>query len=439
MNLIRVIRKGLRQIPLLWRRPDEFLRNVRQFTDPVGFRAQLLDFPEIRALRVEAGANRPPTLHVLLPVIARLAMTGGPNTVLNIGMHLAQCGLAIRFVCCDQPLEPETEWFWRHLRQLTGLEVDRDQVALHDGYSAPLDIGPNDLVLASFWTTAHQALPILDYTNHKQFLYLIQDFEPGFYPWSSRYALALETHGFPFRAIINESFLTDYLFGIAAGQFADASFRSRCATFEPAIDSRVFRPVSPDGVARRGRRLLVYARHTNPRNLLGIAIAALQAALADPVFSGDWEILAIGARGGLPQLELGGGHVLKEAPWLDYEGYGKLLQNSDILLCPMLSPHTSYPVLEMAACGGLSVTNSFASKTTERLAAISPNILAVAPTAAGFTSGLINAAKRVSAGVNREAPVHLPSTWDESLSGVKGMVTGMLADAAREHNDTHRL
>ena len=64
----------------------------------------------------------------------------------------------------------------------------------------------------------------------------------------------------------------------------------------------------------------------------------------------------------------------------------------------MLSPHTSYPVLEMAASGGLSVTNTFATKTREALEKLSDNIVATEPTVEAMAEGLIVAAKRVSAG-----------------------------------------
>jgi hypothetical protein len=83
----------------------------------------------------------------------------------------------------------------------------------------------------------------------------------------------------------------------------------------------------------------------------------------------------------------------------------------------MLSPHTSYPVLEMAASGGIAVTNSFATKTAEKLAAISANIIAAPPTEAGFVEALITAANRVNDGVDIHATLNLPADWRASLSG----------------------
>jgi hypothetical protein len=79
---------------------------------------------------------------------------------------------------------------------------------------------------------------------------------------------------------------------------------------------------------------------------------------------------------------------------MDYEGYARSLREADVLLCPMLSPHTSYPVLEMAASGGLSVTNTFANKTRAALEALSANIVAREPTIEALAEGLVEAARR---------------------------------------------
>jgi len=96
----------------------------------------------------------------------------------------------------------------------------------------------------------------------------------------------------------------------------------------------------------------------------------------------------------------------------------------------MLSPHTSYPVLEMAACGGITVTNSFSTKTAERFAALSPNIVAVPPTSSTFAAGLIDAPRAGS----RRAPaakgsLRSQASWDESLAGVQRLVQAMFAES----------
>jgi len=423
-TLHQLLRKSLAQLKLVRRNPEEFVRNIQQFSDPPAFLAKLLDIPEITPLRVNVIGTKV-TLNVLLPAITRQGMTGGPNTVLLIGALLAHKGFPVRFVSCDVPLEPDTEWFWSHLAQLSGISDRPAEATLNDACAAPLLIGTNDLFLASFWTTAYQAAGVLPATRRSRFVYLIQDFEPGFYAWSSRYALALASLALPFDAIINEATLADYLFESRSGQFAENGFRSSCTVFEPAIDREIFRPAHCQ--IPRARRLLVYARPTNPRNLLGLAVSALKTTIASSVFAENWEFLAVGARGSLPNIPLGSGRVLREAPWQNLSGYAELLRASDILLSPMLSPHTSYPVLEMAASGGIAVTNSFATKTSERLKALSTNIIAVDPTVQGLSMGLTAAVERVAMGVDHTEPLHLPYLWPDALNEVQKTICNLLA------------
>ena len=119
-------------------------------------------------------------------------------------------------------------------------------------------------------------------------------------------------------------------------------------------------------------------------------------------------------------VELGQGHVLQPAPWRDFDGYAAQMREADVLLSLMLSPHPSYPPLEMAACGGLVVTNSFANKTQAEFAAISPNILAPAPTIEAIGDALAEAARRTPDLAARKAGAVLtsPPSWAESFAPV---------------------
>jgi hypothetical protein len=262
----------------------------------------------------------------------------------------------------------------------------------------------------------------------QRFFYLIQDFDPGLHAWSSNYALALETYGLDHIGVFNERLVYDYLVTQRVGRYADPGFARENLVFEPAIDRALFHPPAAPRTGGK-RRLLFYARPSNPRNMLGLGLHALRAAVADPAFQrGEWEFLAIGGRGGVPRIAIRPGIFLHPAPWADYVGYGQLLRESDILLSPMLSPHTSYPVLEMAASGGIAVTNSFATKTAEKLAAISANIIAAPPTEEGFVAALIEAANRVHAGVDIHAALNLPADWRSSLSDTAARMAEMFRE-----------
>jgi hypothetical protein len=228
-----------------------------------------------------------------------------------------------------------------------------------------------------------------------------------------------------FYAIINEEFLAEHLITHAVGRFAEPGFLAqRCRVFEPAVDRNVFHPP----VSSRhgsGKTLLFYARPTNPRNMVGIGVRALRDAIAVGAFGANWRFLAIGSRNSMPRVNLGQGHVLEPVPWQDYQSYADALGDADVLLCPMLSPHTSYPVLEMAACGGRVVTNTYGAKTAKALAELSPSIYPAPPTVEGFAAALISASK-VVASEHRIDQLILPSAWEEVLKPVaRWIVTQM--------------
>ena len=96
------------------------------------------------------------------------------------------------------------------------------------------------------------------------------------------------------------------------------------------------------------------------------------------------------------------------------------MRESDILLSPMLSPHPSYPPLEMAACGGLAVTTAFANKTSEALAELSANIIGIPPTLEGISEGLEAAVARLDdvEGRRAAAAINLPASWSSSVAEV---------------------
>jgi hypothetical protein len=72
----------------------------------------------------------------------------------------------------------------------------------------------------------------------------------------------------------------------------------------------------------------------------------------------------------------------------------------------------------MAACGGLAVTNTFATKTAAALARLSDNIVAAPPTVEGLHAGLLQAAVTVNRGRRREVSLNVPRDWAAALDPV---------------------
>ncbi len=429
----RVARKIANHAKLLRSDPELFARNVSQFTNPALFEQRLIDVRNAVPMNVafDPAIAGPPTLNVLDASWSASGMTGGPNTVINLALRIAGHGVSVRLVSTVSASTVDPGWLRGHAKNLLGSgEIPEVAIVAATNGGQPLRIGPHDVFLATHWTTAQQLKAVLPRLRVKQFLYMLQEFEPGFYAWSSNFALALETLGLDYWPIVNERLLADFLFAQPWGRLSDPIMRKRAVIFEPAVDRKLFHP-APENAPPRPRRLLFYARPTNSRNLFGLGLMALRIATADPAFA-NWEFLSIGSRDGLPELSLANGHILRRAPWKDYVGYGELLRDADIILCPMLSPHTSYPVLEMVASGGLSVTNAFATKTKAALSEISRNIVAVEPTIDGFADGLREAARRIEDGRHREPGLNVPGDWNTALGPAAQSIAATIKMLCRE-------
>jgi glycosyltransferase involved in cell wall biosynthesis len=372
-------------------------------------------------LALDPALASSPMLNVLVPGLAMKHMSGGPNTALNLAGRLAALGAPVRFCSTDAAIDSDQSNFWTHLRRLAGIgdrSIKAELMDMSNRYVTSF-IGKNDLFLATAWWTAQMAKYALRLTDVKVFVYLIQDYEPLLHAASTPYALAQETYDLDHLAVINTSLLFEFLVGQKIGRYADQSFSNRALVFEPAVDKSLFRLHAPR--SERKRKLLFYMRPTNGlRNMFELGIAALQKCIYDGLFdSKHWEFIGMGES--CPAVDLGQGCRLEAAPWLSLDGYAEQMGGADILLSLMLSPHPSYPPLEMALCGHPVVTNVFANKTAERLSRYSRNIIGVEATIEDIAEGLrtaVNISNHASAQAALES--NIPQTWDEALAGLAG-------------------
>jgi hypothetical protein len=318
-------------------------------------------------------------------------------------------------------VEPDRQKLQAHIAGISGVHSRPDfEIADASTAESPAAIGHSDVFFATAWWTAHKLVQVLPQMRQERFFYLIQDFEPGFYGWGTEYSLALETYDMDIIPVINSSLLRDHLVENRIGRFADPDFGSRIMSFEPAIDSKHFHHETRS--AERQRRLLFYARpNLAKRNLFEIGLSALIQAVSRGALSPDrWSLHFIGEN--LSDTAIGNGAVIRAYPWLNFSSYARLMRQSDILLSLMLSPHPSYAPLEMAACGGIVVTNSFGCKTQQRLSTYSPNILAPPPYAKAIASSLETAAEMVERNGSTLNPVALPATWQESFAPILAQI-----------------
>lgn len=236
----------------------------------------------------------------------------------------------------------------------------RQLVAFNDRYGRTLPVRSGDTWVCTGWWTAYAAQRMAGWQREQfgaegRIAYLIQDFEPGFYAWSSRSAMASSTYR-PDRdlAVFNTGLLAEYF------DRSGLRYRDRWV-FEPTLNAglRDALKATRSSASPRRRRIVVYARPSTPRNAFELLCEGLRAwGWSDPR-SHSWEVVAVGELAHDVDL---GPFVLKAMGKLGIEAYGELLSEAAVGVSLMVSPHPSYPPLEMAAFGMGVVTNGFAGK-----------------------------------------------------------------------------
>lgn len=317
-------------------------------------------FDGLHARSLAVASVRPssvaPKLNVVLPQLALSALFAGSRTAIIVGLKLGQkLGLPVRLIALTGTLSPRRR---RALREY----LARDFGEFADGIDSIIsarelpttEVGEHDLWLATHWTTAHSLdvaarLHVVDPSN---VVYLVQDYEPGFSPWSTDFAIARATYHAGFRLVVNSTPLRDYLFTSERIEVSDE------AVFRPQLDL----PRLERSAARRRQRrpsnpsVLFYARPDKPRNLYALGMSTLGLTMLNESLSGhDVIVRTAGGAHSLPST--GPLSKIQRLGKTSWDNYFAALADSDIVFSLQYSPHPSHPPLDAVVSGGWAVTN----------------------------------------------------------------------------------
>jgi len=250
----------------------------------------------------------------------------------------------------------------------------RQILSISDRASKTLEIGKNDIFIVSAWWNAYTILEAIQWqaeaygVESHQLIYMIQDYEPGFYAWSSRYVLAESTYrsGLPVTAVFNSSYLMEYFH-----QNGYCFTKEYC--FEPVLNASLKKYLlNPATRCLKRKQIIVYGRPSVVRNGLEIIVDSLKRWCKVQDNIEEWTILSVGENH--PAVDLGGGIKLISIGKLTLEEYARLMMETYMSISLMVSPHPSYPPLEMSTFGIKTITNTFATKD---LSSFNPNIISL--------------------------------------------------------------
>lgn len=228
-----------------------------------------------------------------------------------------------------------------------------------DRINKKLPVIKHDYFIATAWWTAYLSKQIIKqqkklFNRTNKFVYLIQDYEPGFYSWSSKYILAESTYK-DFEKIIavfNSSLLMDF-FQRMGWNFTKKYY------FEPQLNENLIKFLPLKEKISKERIILIYGRPFVPRNAFELIKIALEAWVQKDSRASSWRLISVGEKH--PDLTIASQKMISLGK-LPLEDYAHLLLRSAIGISFMISPHPSYPPLEMANFGLLTLTNQFANK-----------------------------------------------------------------------------
>lgn len=332
-----------------------------------GLRPQDRGIVEIKPLLSYPSRNARPRLNLLTPTVNPQQIFGGVATAIKLFTEIADAlgeDYDRRIIATDADIEPEAYAKFPDYEAVPhAASLDLGSRLLVDAYErdgSRLDVRANDVFIATAWWTALFALDLERdrarlFGGELPFVYLIQDDEPYFQGRSSRSALAEATyrHGARTIAIIN----SEELFSVMQAKYAFGE--AYCVPYQMnAAISAALRPTP------RERLILIYGRPNVNRNAFELVCDGLfRWQERDPIRASRWRVVFLGEE--FPDTlvyPVQNATVGGKASLEDYAGY---LSRASVGVSLMLSPHPSYPPLEMAEAGLLTITNAFEGKNLE--------------------------------------------------------------------------
>ncbi|MEX2381506.1 MAG: class I SAM-dependent methyltransferase [Opitutales bacterium] len=364
-------------------------------------------FPGERPLPVYYVDSRQPCLNLVTDSINAGSLFGGVGTAILLGVETAnRLQIPLRILTLTEAPQSENLGI---LLETHSLEMT--QPVFFDHLSGPhrsVPVHPADLYLSTSWWSTQRLL----YTVAiKQILYLLQEDERMFYPHGDDWLRCHEVLSHPeLKILVNSQNLYDHL----CQQGCDNLLQNG-VYFEPAFPHGTNRR-KPKPVGTK-KKFFFYARPHHDRNVFYRGLEVVHEAMSRGILSPEeWEIYFAGHH--IPDLMLPGGVKPKVLANLSWKAYCEEVSDMDLGLSLMLSPHSSYPPLDLAAAGIYVVTNQFGIK--KDLSSYSNHILCVPAGKEQLLEGLREAVQLLKKEPARPAEnaTTLPHDWREAFTPV---------------------
>ncbi|TPJ30634.1 rhamnan synthesis F family protein [Mesorhizobium sp. B2-8-3] len=315
------------------------------------------EYAELRPLRLAKSNNPRPRINLLLPTIDPLWVFGGISTALKTFDELSAqlSDFDKRIVVLDSPVEPH------HLRNFQGYALNSSdgQPVIFEAFNRTrsMDVRRDDVYNSTAWWSEYLRASIGQFQekafgSRSKAVYFIQDYESNFIQWSSRWAIAESTYGFDDKVawLVNSEELSTYM----SQRFG----RTDQMVVPFRMNETIKRGVRP---LPKERIILCYGRPTAARNCFEIVVDGLSLwQQRNPIEASKWQVVFLGENFDASRIwPIQNGSVPGKVSLEEYAGY---LSRSSVGISLMISPHPSYPPLEMAYSGLTTISNNYDAK-----------------------------------------------------------------------------
>lgn len=326
---------------------------------------------ELKAIVPIAESEKGLRFNLVLPTLRKTKVFGGILTTIKIlNKLIAKFDVNARVIVV---LNERYNKKWTYKVEGYGYNNEAENQLVFLDNTDKLSVRKNDIFIFTSWRTAYLMMPVLNWQirNYKlidrKAIYLIQDYEPGFFPWSTDYLLAestYKTNPENIIALYNSKELFDYFkrkgYGFAVERY-----------FSPSLNEELKKKLLNSERRKKNKQIMIYGRPSEHRNAFEIIKGALIIWSEQYPKAKEWTIISLGEDYEDVLLK---NNRIKVLGKVSLDEYAEILLSSYAGISLMVSPHPSYPPLEMSTFGVQTITNSFKNKN---LSYFNPNMISL--------------------------------------------------------------
>lgn len=312
----------------------------------------------INTICTSPSQNQAVRYNLIVPTMRSTRVFAGINTALKFLDNISGDNFDARIIVSNNEIyNDKTTYHFKNFEHRKNAK--RSIWFCSDGED--LSVGKNDIFVFTSWKTAITGMRLLKWqTNEfnipqRKAIYLIQDYEPGFFAWSSEYVLAESTYkSMPesIIAVFNSNELKTY--------FDDHGYKfSYEFSFAPSLNDSLKEILLNSKEKKRKRQILVYGRPNELRNAYEVLRYSLKIWSEQYEHASEWKIISLGESFDDIYLKNNTIECKGKVSITDYASY---MLESYVGISLMISPHPSYPPLEMSTFGVRTITNKFENK-----------------------------------------------------------------------------